>query len=289
MKLVACSSCHSQYDVTSVSDVTFKCHCGESVENRLLKGIDAIILRCGSCGAAVRENAKECEYCQSAIIREAGKLSLICPECYARNPENTRYCTGCGVEFHPQTVPDEGELLPCPVCTTSMPPHQIGVVGVNECPDCNGVWVPSENFDTLINRAIDARRKIEELGHQLPKTSVTSQSAFSTKVVYRNCPKCEKHMARRNFRQRSGVIVDSCPEHGTWLDANEIGQIANYIVSGGKPGGDHVSHVSGESGKVDIPYTENTEKHLTRMREQRDLLRNRSRGSLLQFFNTLLS
>ena len=33
----------------------------------------------------------------------------------------------------------------------------------------------------------------------------------------------------------SGVIVDRCGDHGTWLDADEIEQIAGFVLSGGRP------------------------------------------------------
>jgi Zn-finger nucleic acid-binding protein len=39
-------------------------------------------------------------------------------------------------------------------------------------------------------------------------------------------------MARRNYQRRSGVIIDQCHEHGTWLDANELERIAGYVLSG---------------------------------------------------------
>ena len=42
-------------------------------------------------------------------------------------------------------------------------------------------------------------------------------------------------MQRRNFRKSSGVIVDRCREHGTWLDADELEQITGFILSGGRP------------------------------------------------------
>jgi hypothetical protein len=42
-------------------------------------------------------------------------------------------------------------------------------------------------------------------------------------------------MLRRNFRRASGVILDVCREHGTWLDADEIEEIAGFILSGGAP------------------------------------------------------
>ena len=40
-------------------------------------------------------------------------------------------------------------------------------------------------------------------------------------------------MQRRNFGRRSGVIVDWCGEHGTWLDANEMEDVASFVMRGG--------------------------------------------------------
>jgi len=42
-------------------------------------------------------------------------------------------------------------------------------------------------------------------------------------------------MQRRNFRKSSGVILDVCVEHGSWLDADELEQITGFILSGGEP------------------------------------------------------
>jgi hypothetical protein len=40
-------------------------------------------------------------------------------------------------------------------------------------------------------------------------------------------------MQRKNFGKRSGVIVDWCGGHGTWLDKDELEQIATFIAAGG--------------------------------------------------------
>jgi hypothetical protein len=40
-------------------------------------------------------------------------------------------------------------------------------------------------------------------------------------------------MQRKNFGKRSGVIVDWCGAHGTWLDKDELEQIAAFIAEGG--------------------------------------------------------
>ena len=36
----------------------------------------------------------------------------------------------------------------------------------------------------------------------------------------------------KNFRKRSGVIVDVCHLHGSWLDAHELERIAGFVLSG---------------------------------------------------------
>jgi hypothetical protein len=40
-------------------------------------------------------------------------------------------------------------------------------------------------------------------------------------------------MVRKNFGRRSGIIIDWCGAHGTWLDANELEEIASFIIGGG--------------------------------------------------------
>ncbi len=235
MRLVACSNCHTQYDVTDVVAESFPCRCGETVENRDLKAVDATIHRCGSCGAVVKADAESCEYCGSAIVRDPGRLSLICPECFARSQEESRFCTACGVAFRPEAVRVDGHELPCPVCQVLMPPHQVGGVGVNECRQCNGLWVPSDGFDLLLARAVEARRNAtpEELLSLKPR--VTGANPMRQSVQYRQCPECQGYMQRRNFQKSSGVIIDCCKQHGTWLDADELEQIAGFILSGGQP------------------------------------------------------
>jgi Zn-finger nucleic acid-binding protein len=236
VQLVACGSCHTQYDVSGVAAKNFPCRCGATLENRPPAAVDAEIRRCGACGALVTADAERCAYCTAAIQRDDDRiLSLICPECYARNAEDSRFCTACGVTFRPESVRIDGHELPCPVCTALMPPRQVGGVGINECGSCNGLWVPGDHFDLLVSRAIAARRNAppEELVTLTPR--VTGSNPAAQKVQYRKCPECDAFMQRRNFRKSSGVIVDVCGAHGTWLDADELEQIAGFILSGRQP------------------------------------------------------
>jgi Zn-finger nucleic acid-binding protein len=235
VRLIACASCHTQYDVTDVIEESVRCRCGEMIPNEPVVAVDAEIHRCGSCGAQVRADAADCQYCGSEIIRDTRKLSLICPECHGRNAEQSRFCTACGVAFAPETVKVEGFELPCPVCGCLMPTRSVGGVGINECPSCNGLWAPGKRLDLLINRAIEARRSNDPALLQSFEPRTSGGNPVSQRIAYRKCPECEAFMQRRNFRKSSGVIIDSCRKHGTWLDADELEQITGFVLSGGNP------------------------------------------------------
>ena len=234
MRLVACTSCHTQYDVSAVEAKRFPCRCGAEVENRVHAAVDARIHRCGSCGALVGEAAERCDFCGSSIVREPGRLSLLCPECYARCPDASRFCTACGIAFRPEPVGAAGHELPCPGCGALMPPHQVGGIRVNECTGCRGVWAPGDAFEQLVSRAFAARRAQAPAG--LPAGARVSRGNPTAQgsVRYRKCPECQGLMQRRNFRKSSGVILDVCGAHGTWLDADELEQIAGFLLGGGE-------------------------------------------------------
>jgi len=231
VKLIACPVCHTQYDVSQIVAEHFACRCGEELENRPLAAVDATVARCASCGAHVTEETEQCSYCGSTIERDPGKLSLICPECFARNADESRFCTACGVAFRPEAVRVDGHELPCPGCDARMPPSQVGGIPVNECPACHGLWVAGDHFDRLVARATEAR---QERGPVSDAPRVAGGNPVSQTLRYRRCPECDQFMLRVNYKRSSGVILDECRSHGTWLDADELEQIAGFILTGGQ-------------------------------------------------------
>jgi Zn-finger nucleic acid-binding protein len=231
VKLVACPVCHTQYDVSQLLTAQLTCRCGETVENRAPSAVDAVIARCGSCGAQVQPDAQSCTYCDSAIVRDLDKLSLICPECFARNADQSRFCVACGVAFAPQPLPSEGRELPCPACDTRMPPSQVAGIAVNECPGCHGLWVSGDHFDALVKRAAQRSRERTPTA-DAPRHSRGNPIEHS--VQYRRCPECDQFMLRINYKRSSGVILDECRAHGTWLDADELEQVAGFILAGSR-------------------------------------------------------
>ncbi len=232
VKLVACFHCHAQYDVTArVPGSTFECRCGTTLEATAPTGVDATVARCSACGAVARQADEQCDYCGAEIAPAPKRGSLICPECMARNLEEARFCLACGVAFEPGAVPDETPELRCPGCERWLVACEVGGLVVRECPKCHGLWAPGDVFDSLVDRAARIARE-RALSGELDAPRVDGANPAESRVEYRRCPECEGLMGRRNFRKRSGVIIDRCHAHGTWLDANELERVAGFLLSG---------------------------------------------------------
>lgn len=234
MQLVACSACHAQYDVGHRGGQDFACACGATVEARAPAAVQAEVHRCSACGALVAHGAAGCDYCGSAIVRDDAKLSLICPECFARNDEEGRFCGACGVPFRPQPIPEEAPDLDCPACQKRLQARAVAGIALMECAECSGLWVPGDHFDDLVRRAAERHREGGGVG-QASAPRVQGANPARQSVQYRRCPECSQFMQRRNFQKTSGVIIDRCKAHGTWLDADELERIAGYLLTGGRP------------------------------------------------------
>lgn len=232
LKLVACSNCHTQYDVAEMAhDARFECRCGEELQAVALKGDDAPVQRCSSCGAIAREEDETCGYCESAIVHIGDRGSLICPECFARNGDDARFCLACGVGFEPEPIGSQKTELRCPCCDRYMASQIVDGIEIQECEKCHGLWAPEDRFEALVDRAAKIVRDKAAMG-EAAAPRVDGGNPATGKVEYRRCPQCEALMGRRNFRKRSGVIIDQCHLHGTWLDAHELERIAGFVLSG---------------------------------------------------------
>jgi Zn-finger nucleic acid-binding protein len=235
LKLVACPQCHAQYDAGLASGPTIQCRCGTTFPSEPPRAKDVAVTRCAACGALVGEKERLCSYCGAEVVRRPAASGPVCPECYAQNPESARYCVACGVAFLPQPVRGSAGALSCPVCTgTALAPRNLGGIWVEECPSCLGIWTPGDVMDRLIDRIR------ERIAHDGPSSAARHErrSKWQPEFTYRKCPECGVMMQRRNFSRRSGVVVDWCASHGTWLDAHELEDVASFVIEGGLRGVD---------------------------------------------------
>ena len=231
MKLVACPNCHAQYDAALTTADTIACRCGATFPVKAVVAKDAAVTRCSSCGALLTGDGTSCSYCGAAVVRQRAPLGPVCPQCYARNPEGARHCTACGIAFQPQPIRDRADALPCPVCPeTRLGSRSLGGLWVDECPQCLGLWAPGDVMDRLVERVRESRR---QAGASRLVEHHERRSAWEEHVVYRHCPECGGTMQRKNFGGRSGVVLDWCGSHGTWLDAHEMEDVAAFVMEGG--------------------------------------------------------
>jgi Zn-finger nucleic acid-binding protein len=106
---------------------------------------------------------------------------------------------------------------------------RVGEVDLLECAECDGTWIEAAAFEELCTR----RDRQAALAERRPVDSPRPRIAASAPVRYRPCPQCNRLMNRQNFGRLSGTIVDSCREHGTFLDRGELHEVVRFILAGG--------------------------------------------------------
>jgi Zn-finger nucleic acid-binding protein len=231
LRLIACRHCHTQFDAEQIAAPRFECRCGATVENRPIEPHDAAVVRCGSCGAALDSAGTSCSFCGSAVERRPDPTGPVCPECFARTPAGSRFCTACGVAFRPEPLVAEARELPCPACSVPMSARTVAGEPIDECGTCQGLWVPEGRLERLVAGLRETGR--DGARPDAPTPRVRGGNPAVQRVEYRRCPECDAYMQRRNFRRSSGIIVDVCRRHGTWLDADELERIAGFLLTRG--------------------------------------------------------
>lgn len=175
-------------------------------------------LHCPNCGAAVDPDARRCPYCRARLA------TVSCPSCFALMFEGAAFCSRCGAG-RSRDVDSAAAPVTCPGCKGSMAALRVGTTEMFECAKCDGLWVDASTFERLCASADEQAALL----HQFAKPGPAKAAA----VRYRKCARCPQLMNRVNFARLSGVIVDACRGHGTYLDAGELHRIVQFIQSGG--------------------------------------------------------
>lgn len=177
-------------------------------------------LNCPNCGAAVADESISCNHCRSRL------KTMSCSSCFGMIFEGSKFCPLCGAKAVSTNIFDEKKSGKCPRCKVNLQLIEVNEIKLAECERCEGVWSDVETFETICaNRENQAAilKKFDEILHH-PKYG---------QVRYVPCPTCQQLMNRSNFAKISGIIIDSCKNHGVWFDANELPTIIEFIRKGG--------------------------------------------------------
>jgi Zn-finger nucleic acid-binding protein len=172
------------------------------------------------CGAPTRSDASNCEHCGARLA------TVACPSCFGMIFQGSRFCPLCGARADREI--GEPTIFNCPRCDEhpSLTRINIGKVMLNECGKCEGLWVDKFSFEQICT---DREQQSAILGPAIKVPLAEGRE----KVRYIRCPECNELMQRMNFAGSSGVVIDLCPQHGTWFDNKELQRIIEFIRSGG--------------------------------------------------------
>jgi Zn-finger nucleic acid-binding protein len=164
-----------------------------------------------------------CVSCGAALPPD----SMVCSFCKTRNDIDLK-----GLYKH-DTVKPESERI-CPRCDKPMQTIDLKVEGaylIERCEDCFGLFFDPGELEALLDKTVANVYRIDYA--QIDDLNKMKRSVDYA-VAYIKCPVCGKLMNRINFGARSGVIVDTCKEHGIWLDGGELRQLMEWMKAGGQ-------------------------------------------------------
>ena len=155
-----------------------------------------------------------------------GGPGVLCPYCGSRQDVDLRGWA------HLRGSCREVELS-CPDGHGPLEEVMVGApdaVAVSRCPTCLGLFLDRGTLLDLLDRAVGTTWEIDR---QLLEELSANPRHGPSELRYRPCPSCGEMMNRRLFGSRSGVIVDRCRDHGTWLDPGELRQLLEWTRAGG--------------------------------------------------------
>lgn len=235
--LIACDSCHSQYDIGSLPHgSTVRCTCGEPLTVAEQPTHQAPVQRCSACGGAIPDGARSCEFCGADVTLGERGWGDACPECFARLVSGARFCSACGVEIRPSAIRKSAAGETCPRCDATMSVVEIPGGSFVECTGCGGVWLDEKVFERTVEEGEEKSALAGYFARSRPDETRRRQEGISpgeSEIRYLPCPVCGQLMNRKNFARYSGVVVDWCRGHGYWFDTHELERIVDFVSSGG--------------------------------------------------------
>ena len=151
-------------------------------------------------------------------------------------------CTKCGNEVgDPDACPvcgvdrdrrDAVGRCGCPRCAEFLDTQSWEGIATLVCGSCRGTFFPDRTLEHVLNKLrqtcdpVDMATVLRDFRgrftRELPKA-----------VRYKKCPVCDEVMLRRNYATVSGVVIDVCADHGTWVDEHAFAELADFICRGG--------------------------------------------------------
>ena len=163
---------------------------------------------CTNCGAPLPAKSNLCTYCKTLNDTDLRAL----PHDVGQGPESARDCPRCRIKLRTVDLRKSGRFL------------------IERCEQCLGIFFDPGELEALVEASVS---RVYEVDLERLHTLLEEETAHQAPVNYVPCPVCAELMNRKNYGTRSGVIVDTCKQHGVWLDGGELKQLLKWVKAGG--------------------------------------------------------
>jgi Zn-finger nucleic acid-binding protein len=166
-------------------------------------------MKCFSCGGSLEGKSDICKYCGSLNDTDLRGIHYFT----SQEPESDRICPRCDKKLHVLDLKLGGSFF------------------IDRCDTCLGIFFDSGELEHILEEQV---KTAHEVDHQRLNTLIDERRKEDYGMAYIKCPVCQKLMNRKAYGSRSGVIVDTCKEHGVWVDGGELGMLFRWAKAGGQ-------------------------------------------------------
>ena len=154
---------------------------------------------------------------------------MICSHCNKPTSDIGKKCVHCGGEIHESIRRPHGIPVECPLCTIKTDIIRLLGIELDYCSNCSGIWFDKGEVAKLQDAVLDnsicgemasALKVLPALNHDLDRRK------------YLDCPVCCLPMSHKTYVEVSGIVLDRCASHGTWIEKEGLARILDILDSG---------------------------------------------------------
>jgi Zn-finger nucleic acid-binding protein len=148
-------------------------------------------------------------------------------------------------------------ITTCPRCKGSCTTVAYERVQIDECQSCKGIWLDPGELQEIIAR--EETRFTPEFEKETLKSARAGIPEHETTAGIA-CPFCNRTLRAINYNYASGVIINTCANHGIWLDQHELQRIEVFMEHWNREKSKHASTWINRSNPAGSDQDERTRK-----------------------------
>ena len=154
---------------------------------------------------------------------------MICPNCEKPTSDIGKKCVHCGGEVHERIKRSHDIPVECPLCGIKTDIIRLSDIELDYCGNCSGIWFDKGEVTKLQDAVLD-KSICNEMASAL--NGLPTLNHNSDRRKYLNCPVCYLPMSHKTYVDVSGIVLDRCVSHGTWVAKDDLAGILDILIAG---------------------------------------------------------